>query len=82
MPPTQPSFESLPRPTPGTVVRRVRVKPDWLRVRDAPTPQGRVLLELPAGTELTVLETRGDWLRIARPTGWIFGDYVRDTGRG
>ena len=50
MPPTQPSFESLPRPTPGTVVRRVRVKPDWLRVRDAPTPQGRVLLELPAGT--------------------------------
>ena len=81
--PTHPShFESLPRPAAGTTLRRVRIKPDWLRVRDAPTPQARVLLELPAGTELTVLETRGDWLRIARPTGWIDGDYVRDIGLG
>ncbi|HLF26223.1 MAG TPA: SH3 domain-containing protein [Anaerolineae bacterium] len=76
-------FEPLLQPAPGTVLRRVRIKPDWLRVRDAPTTQGsRVLLELPGGAELIVLEERAGWLRIARPAGWVSADYVRDTGLG
>ncbi|MGH2591984.1 MAG: hypothetical protein ACRDGG_00540, partial [Anaerolineae bacterium] len=63
----QPTIEPLPKPAPGTAPRRVRVKRDWLRVRDAPTMQGsRVLLELPGGTELIVLEERDGWLRVAR----------------
>ncbi|HEY4690474.1 MAG TPA: SH3 domain-containing protein [Anaerolineae bacterium] len=76
------SSEALPKPTPGTALRRVRIKADWLRVRDAPAREGRALMELPAGTELSIIETRGGWLRIARPTGWISADYVRDTGQG
>jgi hypothetical protein len=74
--------EPLPKPTAGTALRHVRVKPDWLRVRDEPSTQGRILMELPRGTELIVLEERGDWLRVARPAGWVHEDYVRDTGQG
>ncbi len=77
------TVEPLPKPAPGTTLRRVRVKPDWLRVRDAPATRGsRVLMELPGGTELIVLEERDEWLRIGRPTGWVDADYVRDTGQG
>jgi hypothetical protein len=76
------TFESLPAIVPGTALRRVRVKRDWLRVRDAPSLQGRILMELPAHTELTVLEERGGWLRIARPTGWVSEEHVRETGLG
>jgi hypothetical protein len=58
------TFEALPKPASGTRLRYVRVKRDWLRVRDAPTLEGRILL------------------RIARPTGWVNEDYVRDVGQG
>ncbi len=76
------TFEPLPQPASGSALRRVQIKRDWLRVRDAPSLQGRVLVDLPGGTELIVLEERGNWLRIARPTGWVNEDYVRDTGLG
>jgi len=82
-PTQQPTIEPLPKPASGTALRRVRVKRDWLRVRDAPTPQGSgVLLELPGGTELVVLEERDGWLRVARPTGWVSADYVKEAGQG
>ena len=76
------TFEPLPQPASGSALRRVQLKRDWLRVRDAPSLQGRALVELPGGTELIVLEERDGWLRIARPTGWVNEDYVRDTGQG
>lgn len=76
------SFESLPEPPPGMALRYVRVKRDWLRVRDAPSFEGRVLMEVPKSTELVVLEERGGWLRIARPSGWVDEDHVKDIGQG
>jgi len=76
------TFEPLPQPASGSALRRVQIKRDWLRVRDAPSLQGRVLADLPGGTELIVLEERGGWLRIARPTGWVSEDHVRETGQG
>ena len=76
------TFEPLPQPASGGALRRVQIKRDWLRVRDAPSLQGRVLVELPGGVELIVLEERDNWLRIARPTGWVSEDYVRDVGLG
>ena len=78
----QQSFEPLPRAAPGMTLRHVRVKRDWLRVRDAPSFDGRVLLELPKNTELVVLEERDSWLRVARPSGWIDADHARDVGQG
>ena len=82
-PAVQPAAEPLPRPAPGTALRRVRVKAEWLRLRDGPSGSGtRVLVELPAGTELIVLEERNGWLRVARPTGWVSADYVREVGQG
>ena len=78
-----PAAEPLPRPAPGLALRRVRVKAEWLRLRDGPSANAtRVLAELPAGTELVVLEERGGWLRVARPTGWVSADYVREVGQG
>ena len=76
------TFEPLPQPASGSALRRVQIKRDWLRVRDAPSLRGRILVELPGGTELIVLEERDNWLRIARPTGWISEDHVRDVGIG
>lgn len=76
------SFEPLPRPAAGIALRRVRIKRDWVRVREAPSAQSRILIELPLGDELTVLEERDGWLRIARPTGWVDADYVREAGQG
>jgi hypothetical protein len=76
------SLEALPQAAPGSALRRVLVKRDWLRVREAPSYQARILMELPAGSELLVLEEREGWLRIARPTGWVNEDFVRDTGQG
>lgn len=78
----QQTFEPLPRPTQGMAQRRVRIKRDWLRVRAVPSYQGRILMELPINAELTVLEERDGWLRIARPTGWISEDHVSGTGQG
>ena len=78
-----PAAEPLPRPAAGMALRRVRVKAEWLRLRDRPSAnETRVLAELPAGTELVVLEERGGWLRVARPTGWVSADYVREIGQG
>jgi len=79
---TAASFEPLPKPSSGIALRRVQVKRDWLRVRDAPSRDANVLVELPGGTELIVLEERADWLRIARPTGWVSAEFVRDAGQG
>jgi len=76
------TFEPIPQAVSGSALRRVQIKRDWLRVRDAPSLRGRVLAELPGGTELMVLEERDNWLRIARPTGWISEDHVRDVGLG
>jgi hypothetical protein len=76
------TFEPLPKPVPGMAQRRVRIKRDWLRVRAAPSYQGRVLMELPADAVLTVLEERDGWLRIARPTGWISEEHVGGAGKG
>lgn len=76
------TFEPIPQAAPGSALRRVQIKRDWLRVRDAPSVQGRVLIDLPGGTELIVLEERDNWLRIARPTGWVSEDHVRDVGIG
>jgi len=78
----QQTFEPLPKPAQGMAQRRVRTKRDWLRVRAVPSYQGRVLMELPGNTELTVLEERDGWLRIARPTGWISEEHVGGTGKG
>lgn len=75
--------EALPQVASSSAVRRVRVKVDWLRMRDgAARRDTHVLAELPRGTELTVLEERAGWLRVARPTGWVSEDYVKDVGQG
>lgn len=77
------STEALPKPASGTELPRVRVKVDWLRLRDGPSTSGtRVLAELPRDTELVILEQRDGWIRVARPTGWVNADYVSDKGQG
>ena len=77
------STEALPKTTSDTELPRVRVKVDWLRMRDGPTLRGtRILAEFPRDTELIVLEERDGWLRVARPTGWVNADYVTDRGKG
>ena len=75
--------EALPQVASSSATRRVRIKVDWLRMRDGASRRDtHVLAELPRGTELTVLEERGGWLRVARPTGWVSEDYVKDIGQG
>lgn len=50
-----------------------------LRVRTAPSTRSDVAGELANGTELVLLERRGRWARIDRPTvGWVFTENVRE----
>jgi len=52
---------------------------DTARIRDAPGLQFGVITTLPAGTKVTKLEVRGDWVHIALPNGrdgWVHTSLV------
>ncbi len=52
---------------------------NWLALREGPSAEARMLLKLPPDTLFTVLEHRGEWLRVRLEDdlmGWVAGRYV------
>ncbi len=50
-----------------------------VRVRAKPTTKRNVITSLPVGTALEVLETEGDWCRIAyAQIGWMMKQYLSE----
>jgi len=48
-----------------------------LNVRSGPGTDNPVRAKLSKGTEVSVIETDGDWSRITKPTeGWVYSDYL------
>ena len=61
----------------AATVRSANGKP--VRVRAKPTTKSNVINSLPVGTAVEVLETDGDWYRIAyAQTGWMMKQYLSD----
>ena len=61
----------------AATVRSANGKP--VRVRAKPTTKSNVITSLPVGTAVEVLETDGDWCRIAyAQTGWMMKQYLSD----
>ncbi|MCQ6560934.1 N-acetylmuramoyl-L-alanine amidase [Paenibacillus mendelii] len=63
---------------------QVSVDVDSLRLREGPGTTYSVVTGAVRGDLLTVSESRSGWLRVktaAGETGWVSGQYVKDTGR-
>ena len=76
--PTAPPLTPSPLPSPtaqptGTATDEARtaiVRAALVNVRAK--PNGEVVGQIEAGQEVTILETDGDWVRIADPAGWVY----------
>lgn len=71
-----PLMDGLSDPNEGVLVAREAV----LRTADAAGAPPRLVDPLPAGTEVTVLEPRGDWARVQLADGrdgWVRASQVR-----
>lgn len=77
---TQPQgIQNRPQDNAGTHARHVQANVGSLNMRSGPGTGYGVTRSLPAGTDVTVLETRGDWLRIqisSGTIGWVASAFI------
>lgn len=64
--------------------KEVIVQPSILNLRDGPSLESQIVGKLEKGTRLTVLEQKGDWLRVQSAhgtTGWVAAWLVEQPGQ-
>lgn len=77
--PSQQLEASPVAPAATQVSATLYVKATSLNVRSSPSTEGAKVGELALGTAVGVLESRGDWIAVATPSGikgWVHGDYL------
>lgn len=67
----------------GNQGQSATVTADLLNIRSAPRGNaGKVMPALPKGTQVEVLERKGDWARVVVETeGWVSAQYLNKTGK-
>lgn len=54
---------------------------DFLNVRDEPSLKGKIITKIKPGEVYEYQDTKNNWYKIVReasPSGWVFGDYVKE----
>lgn len=73
-PPQPPTPSPTPKVTPAPPLRVTKVLWAFVNLRDGPGTKYKVIGNLKKGTSLTILETKGDWLRVRLEDGseaWV-----------